>query len=171
MYIFIVDTDQYAGNFERQMVAYMTGIVGECGVGEEHANDIKETLDDIVISVPDEHGCCRPATILSTPGYFNNGVGGHYEDGQEDIALEERNKNYIQYNRERGANLDVNKPLEKYPACQSVGCYLSRKFNDDTITLLKERAQKFVELPEHKNIKILGFRLLERKTVELDVQI
>lgn len=36
-YIFIVDTAEYAGNFERPMVAYMTGCVGECGVGREAA--------------------------------------------------------------------------------------------------------------------------------------
>jgi len=37
MYKFIIDTDQYAGNFEREMCAYLTGTVGECGVGDEFA--------------------------------------------------------------------------------------------------------------------------------------
>ncbi|KKK83825.1 hypothetical protein LCGC14_2789530, partial [marine sediment metagenome] len=32
-WIFIIDTDSYAGNFEREMCAYITGRVGECGVG------------------------------------------------------------------------------------------------------------------------------------------
>ena len=38
-YGFIVDTDSYAGNFEREMCAYMTGHIGECSVGEEYASD------------------------------------------------------------------------------------------------------------------------------------
>ena len=36
-FMFIVDTEQYAGNFERKMTAYMTGRYGECGVGAEEA--------------------------------------------------------------------------------------------------------------------------------------
>lgn len=35
--IFIVDTGQYSGNFEREMVAYMTGATGECEVGSDLA--------------------------------------------------------------------------------------------------------------------------------------
>jgi hypothetical protein len=33
LWLFIVDTDSYAGNFERCMCAYMTGQIGECEVG------------------------------------------------------------------------------------------------------------------------------------------
>lgn len=36
-WIFVVDTEQYAGNFERGMCAFMTGMLGECGVGSEEA--------------------------------------------------------------------------------------------------------------------------------------
>lgn len=35
--IFIVDTGSYSGNFEREMVAYMTGCTGECEVGDDLA--------------------------------------------------------------------------------------------------------------------------------------
>ena len=31
----IIDTEDYAGSFERPMVAYITGQLGDCGVGEE----------------------------------------------------------------------------------------------------------------------------------------
>jgi hypothetical protein len=34
-YVFIIDTEQYAGNFEREMCAYCTGILGDCEVGED----------------------------------------------------------------------------------------------------------------------------------------
>ena len=36
-WIFVIDTDKYAGNFEREMCAFMTGIIGECGIGVEEA--------------------------------------------------------------------------------------------------------------------------------------
>ena len=75
-YIFVVDTDHYAGNFERPMTAYVTGCVGECGVGQKEAemfmdavpSSLGKRIDDIIESVPDDHGCCRPASIYPTPG-------------------------------------------------------------------------------------------------------
>jgi hypothetical protein len=33
---FVIATDSYAGNFERDMCAYVTGRIGECGVGTEY---------------------------------------------------------------------------------------------------------------------------------------
>ena len=74
-YIFVIDTDSYAGNFEREMCAYVTGQTGECGVGEDYAkrahNEIpqaqKTELESIVKSVMDDHGCYRPVSIHSNP--------------------------------------------------------------------------------------------------------
>lgn len=43
-YIFIIDTDSYAGNFERELTAYITGVVGGCEVGDDFAKIyIKDT--------------------------------------------------------------------------------------------------------------------------------
>ena len=67
-FAFIVVTDQYAGNFERQLCAYMTGCVGDCLVGQEcaetHARDGLSPSQNVQ-NVPDEHGCARPASIWS----------------------------------------------------------------------------------------------------------
>lgn len=84
---FVIDTDTYAGNFERHLVAYMTGCVGECGVGQECAEqyhrevaDVQAGVDeDLVMHVADENGCHRPASIYSNPDWWNDGVGNHYE--------------------------------------------------------------------------------------------
>lgn len=72
--IFVIDTDAYAGNFERQMVAYITGQLGECGVGDEYSRmfldaypELEKGMEDLVVSVPDEHGCWRPASIYRSP--------------------------------------------------------------------------------------------------------
>jgi hypothetical protein len=84
-YIFVIDTNEYAGNFEREMTAYLTGRIGECEVGREMAEifrkDLKdedEELFENVTSVPDDNGCHRPATIWPNPRYANDGMGGHY---------------------------------------------------------------------------------------------
>lgn len=80
-----IDTTEYSGNFERQMVAFITGLVGECQVGEEDAEIADKQLSpyaaewflENVVFLPDEHGCYRPAAIAPTPGWSNDGMGKH----------------------------------------------------------------------------------------------
>ena len=75
-YVVIIDTDKYAGNFEREMCAFITGQIGECGVGDVEQSTALNELDsesiewfqDNVAQMGDEHGCARPATIHATPG-------------------------------------------------------------------------------------------------------
>jgi hypothetical protein len=76
-YIFIIDTDSYAGNFERDMCAYVTGVVGHCGVGEEFAEmyneDIKEEESvflDYLEFRSDDRGCARPTKCWPTEGWL-----------------------------------------------------------------------------------------------------
>lgn len=65
-YRLIIKTDQYAGNFEREMTAYCTGCIGDCGVGDEHRDLFQEEtgepgmFDDFILNLPDDHGCSRP---------------------------------------------------------------------------------------------------------------
>lgn len=90
MYRLIVDTSAYAGNFERAAVAFATGLVGDCGVGEEEAAAARAELSqedltfwaDQVIPVDDE-GCSRPVEIWPTPGWYNHGLGEHFPDTPE----------------------------------------------------------------------------------------
>lgn len=85
----VIDTDQYAGNFERQMCAYLTGQSGDCGAGREIALVAQDEIEHLdwwkrhIVQVPNEHGTKRPVAIHPTPGYFNNGMGGHYLDVPE----------------------------------------------------------------------------------------
>ena len=63
-YAFVVETNQYAGNFEREMCAYVTGAVGECGVGKDMIIKDEITVDfDNIQSVADGNGCYRPASL------------------------------------------------------------------------------------------------------------
>lgn len=45
-YIFVIDTDSYAGNFERQMCAYLTGDIGESEVGKEEREAYLEEVGE-----------------------------------------------------------------------------------------------------------------------------
>lgn len=91
--VFIVDTEQYAGSFAGNMCAYMTGRVGELGVGENYAElySNETELDPLseVADVADEKGVMRPWDIWPTHGWFNNGTGNYYLMGQEARALTE----------------------------------------------------------------------------------
>ena len=96
-FVFVIDTDSYAGNFERDLCAHITGQTGECGVGEEYADEfIKEHSDwaekfaNIVVSRSDGEGCKRPVEIWPTPGRFNDGMGGYYgpNDAPEEVAAQ-----------------------------------------------------------------------------------
>ena len=82
-YKLVIDTTKYAGNFERETCAHVTGQYGECGVGSETAElargdmsaDLISWCDRHVDWVADESGCSRPATIWPTPGWHNDGMG------------------------------------------------------------------------------------------------
>ena len=74
-WIFVIDTDSYAGNFERDMCAYITGVLGDCEVGDEFAKLYDKEMNtgrwegifaDYLEQRPDEHGCCRPCSCWVT---------------------------------------------------------------------------------------------------------
>lgn len=77
----VVDTDSYAGNFERELCAYVTGQFGECGVGEDSAKLFSEQIthlewwDKHIVKRSEgrhESPCKRPATI-----YWSQKRGGY----------------------------------------------------------------------------------------------
>ncbi len=151
-FLFVIDTDRYSGNFEREMCAFVTGQIGECGVGEEMANAYESAVEDgpdmdnLVAQEMDEHGCARPATIWPTPGWWNDGVGAHFRDGEGPECK------------------------EKYPAYQSVGIWLERKPSKEEMEFIKTRARSFLTLEKEdrqdRPTTISGFRLVVQTTIE-----
>jgi hypothetical protein len=147
-YVFVVDTNKYSGNFEREMCAFMTGALGECGVGGEELVMFEENgqfpnLSDKTHCVPDENGCVRPATIWPTPGRWNNGNGEHF-------------------------NGEVTGP-GRCPAYESVAVFFNERPTDEEIAFMKQRAYAFVAVQladqqrfdkKAKPMKIKGFRLI-----------
>jgi hypothetical protein len=77
-YAIIVRTDSYAGNFERELCAHLTGIVGECEVGDEYVDEsIESIFEGIVAHIPDDNGCRRPVSLggcSKTKGFNGNDV-------------------------------------------------------------------------------------------------
>ncbi|MFA6159397.1 MAG: hypothetical protein WC763_07265 [Candidatus Paceibacterota bacterium] len=97
-FLFVIDTADYAGNFERELCAYITGTIGDCGVGEDMAqiydkevgvDSFTNPFEDIILSEPDEQGVCRPVTIYPAPNGDMNSVAilFEYRPSGEQIAL------------------------------------------------------------------------------------
>lgn len=157
-FTFIIDTENYAGNFERKMCAFCTGQIGECEVGENEADRFNEEVEgnpfeDKVYSRPDDNGCRRPVAILETPGWFNNGFGGRFKEGQEEESLIHRNEEY----KKNGKHEMCDTLLQKYPAHLSVGIFFNEQPTEEELNLMMERAKVFA-------IVITGFRLLQEIT-------
>lgn len=151
-WIFVIDTNQYAGNFERQLCAYLTGCVGECEVGAEYGATLplplKEAFSEIVDYVSDEHGCARPATVWTTPGLYNDGLG----------------------------NIEKGDGTNKFPAFCSVGIYFYKKPNAAMLNLMMTRALQFDEARKELDkwqsktpITITNFRLIEETTTQEEI--
>jgi len=95
-YIFIVKTNLYSGNFERELCAYITGEVGECGVGDNFAERYRHQVpeqweglwENRVFSVPDEHGCHRPASIWTDASNEYTSVAVFLHDRPSDTECE-----------------------------------------------------------------------------------
>lgn len=95
-WIFVIDTEDYAGNFERALCGYLTGRIGECEVGVKEATAFMEETGmepfDNVIDEPDDHGCRRPVTIYPTAGvkgepYQSVAISFETEPSADQIAL------------------------------------------------------------------------------------
>jgi hypothetical protein len=202
MFYFVIDCDQYAGNYEREMTAYITGCIGDCGVGGELSKELSKDgialgfFDDLIINEPDENGCARPCKMWDTPGWFNEGLGGNFQDGQEEEAkafhrkacLERANdlRSVHPKNAESHKQrwLEKADEFEKYPSYNSVAICMERAPTEEELNVLKSRALKYPKYVESKikNAKegehcflksptnISGFRLIEEKTTYTEVQ-
>src|SRR3989338_8211600 len=122
-YLFVIDTDAYAGNFERQMCAYITGQIEECEVEEENAKIAKQEipaviakLEDLIELVPDEHGYAKPFSIFPNPRYGNDGHGNH-------ALLSDKNRDQF-----------------PWPAYYSVAIFFHSIPDSGLLNIMKERA-------------------------------
>ena len=162
-YLFVIDTNEYAGNFGRQMCAYLTGEVGECGGGKEMAELFHKEVNEPnlfvnVASCSDEDGCSRPAIIYPNPRYANNGIGGAYllkGSGSKEIQ-KKLVANYVKEIEEK--EIPYIERFETEPTTKQ-------------IKLMKERALKLAKIYKEYGIKIEGFRLINFKKTKSEKKI
>jgi hypothetical protein len=160
---FVVDTEDYAGNFERELSSY---VVGRCDEHGDHRGgpyremfeqeirgrgsrghfEKEDPFEDLVTTRVDDHGddhiAHAPMALAPTPGYSNDGSG----------------------------NVKKLKPGQKvkWPAFNSVAIFLTRKPTKGELKILVQRAKAFASLPKitrwDSRPKILGCRLVEERT-------
>ncbi len=160
-FIFVIDTEQYSGNFERQLSSYITAIYDDNGYPEYATlflNDMKinpktnpNPFKNIVKAIPSEYGEVT-CSIWPTPGWGNDGHGDHKE-----LRTIMAKKKYT------------------YPSYQSVAIFLNTRPSDELITLMKERAIKFSNDPKTRihtieKITIFKFRLIEYKITRTEIE-
>ena len=122
-YIFVIDTEQYAGNFERDLCAYCTGEIGDCGRGDRYAKLFAQEVPEATNPFgcgsldhrPDDsdNPCLRPCAIWPTPGWYNTGLGGHFRDdpANDDIALAQCSAAAVKYEEDVIAQVERNRSL------------------------------------------------------------
>lgn len=184
----VIDTGQYSGSFEREMFAYITGQEYEYETGycpplreaavAELPPDALSWFESHLAPQMSSRGNLTPVEIHPTPGFFNNGVGKHFQPGQETKAIKHRqiyclgesekspykddaaNESHKQFWIKRSEE-----PLTKFPAYQSVAIYLDEKPPASVLRIAKERAYKFCVDGCHRagyrddhSIELLGVR-------------
>lgn len=202
-YYFVIDTDTYAGNFERQTCAYITGQVGDCGVGEDIAEkaepNIPQKILDIfnenIIQEPDEYGSHRPCKIYTTPGFYNNGMGFVFVDGEEDKAIEAYRDSCIEYSKKNVHPDDKENHRKKWedkaalaadeyvrnPCFQSIAIGFYKAPDNDVVLLMKQRAEEYAKacregraedvgaMKQDGNYNIIGYRLVIQQTITKEI--
>ena len=199
LFILKIDTDSYSGNFEREMIAYATGL--HCIRGERETQDFHDTyseeksweIAEYAIEVRDpKDDDRRPeyAHIDVTPGVYNNGMGFHYYEGEEEAALEAYKKACTEY-AEKVEGMYAHMPeygkqqaqtwvdraaeatlenLGKYGAFQTVTLHFDKLPPKELLDLIKDRCKEYAALPDGrtgKKLQITGFRLIKQTiTVE-----
>lgn len=160
-FVFVVDTESYAGSFERELCGYLTGRFDDPPThGDVEAEiawrelppEAKEYFDRhvmICLEQPDDVPTHTPVVIWPTPGWYNNGRGTHIKGKPTEEQLKE---------------CWQGKP---WPAYFSVGIFFDERPPDPMIGILKARALTFAKdyWPNHKTfghaLKVTGFRVLE----------
>ena len=169
-YLIIIDTSDYAGNFERELCAYVTGLIGESGVGEKQAIIFHKEVDveigdwfDLNVEFTSNY---NPSSLSSTPGWFNDGFGKHYRnDDDPEIILNTYNNN--------GGTLTSADQITKYPSYQSIEIAFCKEPPYSIIELITERSKKFC-LDEKvykwcRPKEILDVRLVKRTTQDVEI--
>lgn len=137
----VIDTDTYAGNFERALLAAATGVLTEYATGEAEEEASKydgPDMSNVVGYMLNESGSnpfIDRCTIYPTPGWGNDGKGNEYR-------------------------VTPDRPA-KHPAYLSVRIPIGRPLSADHLDGVKRRALAFAT---REGFKIAGFRYVQDRT-------
>lgn len=183
--MFCVDTNAYAGCFERHLCAFVTGKIGDCTVGLAECEEFKksgaELAADLVVCMFDEHGSYKPCSLQPTPGFFVV-HGDVFKDGTPTEVIAGKIRRDLRSKASalrRHGRLEMSLRLEAIAATdkpvivtnyamQSVGINLSRRPSEPEIQLMKERSKLFVPYRRHPQLEIIGFRLVTQVATQED---
>lgn len=156
-YLLVIDTDTYAGNFERELCAYATGLwTQEMHHGEQEGLDAIRAGGQIACSIAaksdpqfdEEYGVPRVEQLHPTAGRFNNGMG-----VTRDICEAEPGKT-------------------TYPAYESIAVFLSAPLSEREMEFVRTRAAEYAANaggdPHRKAFAIRDVYLVERQTTRTE---
>lgn len=148
-YVVIIDTDSYAGNFERQMTAYAAGAFDEDRYhgnnefdefDEDAENDPRlVAIQEKLITVTHRDYGEVSNTIWSTPGRVNNGMGVSSDAADDAIG---------------------------FPSYESAAFFTDEPLTQEELDLVLKRASKYGDERVTWNnqldpVKVLGIRQIE----------
>lgn len=145
-YLFVVDTNKYAGNFERELCAYVTGQVGESERGrnlamlarEEIPAHMLERVEDNIALRQTDNNAHEYAHIFPSNKYVS--------DGNDNDVL----------------RTEENAETHPYPAYMSVAIYFDDLPDKEIRDLLAHRARKAFDeryiTQDGEQIALEGFR-------------
>lgn len=193
---FVIDTNKYSGNFEREMCAYLTGHTGDCGVGDKEKAEYFELFPVAVAGVAQiqeeeyEIDFERPCGIYPTENLWNNGMGFHYKEGEEELALQKWKESMVAYKeksikmyqsyyttlphtwtvesldrhikclRQEIEEVSSETVVGKYAAYQSVIIHFHENPSLEAVEIMKARAYAYALLGREKDLEITGFRIV-----------
>ena len=158
-YMLVIDTNAYAGDFDREICAYVTGICDEDAPAHDEVANVLADAPELVQAFRDKsmlvtHAEYGPVsnTIRSTPGRINEGDG--------DCR-------------------DAEPGEDGWGAYESVAVFLSKPLTTTEMDYVRRRAHEYAAKPLGSKIKPLGItnvylvevttKVEERRMSELDV--
>ena len=195
--IFVVDTSEYAGDFEKDLCYFLTGkpdaYYKPKFVFHTEFPNITDYFDDHLVYLTDEEEDSCYHTICPTPGMLNvdtcqgwkvgadpqvaleqykQGRRAHWErfrdTSEKEVAAGNRSwQKTLDYSKEELSKVDKLTELPKLPFYGSVAIFLNKP-TEEVIDFLKKRATQFCS---ERGIHIRGFRLLTFKLEERELPI
>lgn len=176
MYILVIDTRNYSGNFIKQMSKYCIGFdFLDCSIKRDSnpkiTEEILENIQKHISGYVDESEHTS-VEMYPTPNRFNHGLGECFDDTEENLILAKASRNKIlekifniKYKTLEQLKEDLESPVYKYEAYESVAFYFKDNTPREIFRFISELAQDFCK---ENNLTYVSTRLLHEKTTIIE---